>query len=140
MIAVTSHALVLEDLTLAVHPSGDDVVGPARGEARAPRPDPARLHRGPFSALQISILRFTKRRTFEGLLADSQGRNLALTLLHVPCSLDSGEAHAPCPHSAWLHRGIFFALQISSLYNALGMPIWRVRLRGPLWILRPRVE
>ena len=39
-------------------------------------------------------------KTFQIILHESQGQNLALTVLYVPCSLDSGP-----PHSELLRTG-----------------------------------
>jgi len=37
----------------------------------------------------------------EGLLPESQGQNLALTVLHVPCSLDIGEGSKDTRTGVW---------------------------------------
>jgi len=61
----------------------------------------------------------------QGLLADSQGHNLAVTVLHVPYSLDSGAAHTTPP---WRQlRGKYMLSSVNSLPNSISR-LWEIDL------------
>ena len=65
-----------------------------------------------------------QRKMFQRLLPESQGQNLALTVLHMPCSLDSGQRLKSSPLLS-PHQGLGRGCQKSFPPQCSGFQKWR---------------